>query len=223
MAEDPSDPNDPVDPPADPGNDVAELRRQLSDARTRLRNVNSESRGHRLQADNYKQEASDLRTRLEAAMADKNTAIDALKAEHTAALDALRSELTGQLETTRTELTGKMTEAEAAAAEKAAKAKARSMMADLKVAAKDAGMVDLDGLKLLDTAALKVNDDGDVENAAEALAALKEAKPFLFGSQQNTSNPAKPPPPKSPENKKGMEMTAEEWAQKSRELMMGRV
>lgn len=204
-------------------NDVAELRRQLADVRARLRDVNAESRGHRLQADNFKTEAADLRTRLEAAVADKNTAIDSLKSEHTAALDALRSELTGQLETTRTELTGKMTEAEAAAAEKAAKAKARSMMADLKVAAKDAGMVDLDGLKLLATDDLKVSDDGDVENAAEILAKLKEAKPYLFGNPQHTSNPSPPPPANNSAPKKGMEMSAEEWAQKQRDLQMGLV
>jgi hypothetical protein len=212
---------------ANPGsgnsNDVAELRRQLADVRARLRDVNAESRGHRLQADNFKTEAADLRTRLEAAFADKNTAIDTLKSEHTAALDALRGELTGQLETTRTELTGKLTEAEQAAADKAAKAKARSMMADLKVAAKDAGMVDLDGLKLLSTDDLKVSDEGDVENAVEVLAKLKEAKPYLFGNQQNTSNPNPPPKPQPTGDKKGMEMTAEEWAAKSRELQMGRV
>lgn len=204
-------------------NDVAELRRQLADVRARLRDVNAESRGHRLQADNFKQEAADLRTRLDAAVADKNAALEAAKTEHAAALDALRGELTGQLETTRTELTGKMTEAEQKAADAAAKAKARSMMADLRIAAKDAGMVDLDGLKLLATDTLKVNDDGDVENAAEVLTALKEAKPYLFGNPQHTSNPSPPPPANNSAPKKGMEMTAEEWAQKQRDLQMGHV
>jgi hypothetical protein len=97
------------------------------------------------------------------------------------------------------------------------------MMADLKVAAKDAGMVDLDGLKLLDTGELKVNDDGDVENAAEVLAKLKEAKPYLFGNPSNTSSPNNAPPAKKPDNKKGMDMDDAEWKQKQRELQMGRV
>jgi hypothetical protein len=223
MADD--DNTDPVDPPRHtdpaPGNDIAELRRQLANAQARLRDVNAESRGHRLQADNFKQEAADLRTRLDTAIATHNTALEAAKTQADAALDSLRTELGQQLESTRTELTGKLTETEQKAADREAKAKARSMMADLKVAAKDAGMVDLDGLKLLNTEELKITDEGDVENAAEVLTKLKEAKPYLFGNPAHTSNPAEPPKPNSTEKKKGMELSEAEWKQKQRELQMG--
>lgn len=228
MAEDPNadpnpNPNPPQNTPPTGGTNVVELERQLDQARRRITDLNAESRGHRLQADNYSQEAKDLRTRLDAAVADKNAALEAAKTQADAALEALRTQLGQELETTKTDLTGKLTEAEQKAADAAAKAKARSMMADLKVAAKDAGMVDLDGLKLLNTEELKVNDDGDVENAADVLAKLKEAKPWLFGNPSNTSSPNNPPPPKKPESKKGMEMDDAEWKQKQKELLMGRV
>jgi hypothetical protein len=46
----------------------------------------------------------------------------------------------------------------------------------LKAAALKAGLVDLDALALADTS----KDDGTARGAAELVAALKEAKPYLF-------------------------------------------
>jgi hypothetical protein len=46
----------------------------------------------------------------------------------------------------------------------------------LKAAAKRAGIVDLDALALADTS----KDDGSIANADAIVAALREAKPFLF-------------------------------------------
>jgi hypothetical protein len=111
------------------------------------------------------------------------------------------------------------TAAEAAATtaterEKAANTAAdqRVIRAEMKAAAVKAGMVDLDGLKLADLSTVKLNDQGEVEGADALLEALKKAKPYLFGSTQNTSNPAKPPDPKNPVPKKAAEMTSEEYA-----------
>ena len=73
-------------------------------------------------------------------------------------------------------------------------------------------MGDLDGLKLLDPGALKVADDGTVTNAAEAMSALKQAKPWAFG-QISTSTGALPPPAETGKPKRFDEMSAAEQAE----------
>lgn len=114
--------------------------------------------------------------------------------------------------------------AERAASEKIAEASAaaerRIVTAELRAEAIKAGMVDLDGLKLLDIekAGVKLNAAGDVEGAAEALAKMKEAKPYLFG-QQRTGNTDRPPPG-NPTPKKATEMTDDEWRAEMKRLGM---
>jgi hypothetical protein len=67
--------------------------------------------------------------------------------------------------------------------------------ADLRVAAVQAGIVDIDGLKLVDRTALKINDKGQVEGVAELIEATKKAKPYLFHATgpTGTSNPKDAP------------------------------
>jgi len=110
------------------------------------------------------------------------------------------------------------------AAEKAAKdaedritaattaANERVIRAELKAVALKAGMVDLDGLKLADLSAVKLNDQGEVEGADALIEALKTAKPYLFGTAQHSSTPATPPAAKPPAAKKATEMTDAEYA-----------
>lgn len=104
--------------------------------------------------------------------------------------------------------------ADAAAAVKAATdaANDRILRSELKAEALKAGMVDLDGLKLADLSTVKLKEDGTVEGAEAMLKALKEAKPYLFGSTQNSSPPGSPPNPKPPAAKHAKDMTAEEYA-----------
>jgi hypothetical protein len=83
--------------------------------------------------------------------------------------------------------------AEAKAAERETAANDRIVRAELKAEAIKAGMVDLDGLKLADLSKVKLNDAGEVEGADELMKALKEAKPYLFGTTTTTSNPEKKP------------------------------
>ena len=73
-------------------------------------------------------------------------------------------------------------------------------------------MIDLDGLKLADLSAVKLNEAGEVEGAAELMAALKESKPYLFQQKQNSSSPNDPPRKDPPAAKKATEMTREEYA-----------
>jgi hypothetical protein len=86
----------------------------------------------------------------------------------------------------------------------------RLIRAELKAEAVRAGIVDLDGLKLLDLSAAKLDGRGEVEGAAQLLAQLKRAKPWLFGAA-SSSNPASPPAAQPMRQKLAGEMTTAEW------------
>jgi hypothetical protein len=102
--------------------------------------------------------------------------------------------------------------ADAKIAEANSAAQQRIIHAELKAVAAKAGMVDLDGLKLLDLTAVTINDAGEVEGADALIEAAKKAKPYLFGAPPaSTSNPQQPPPPKPPAAKNARDMTDEEF------------
>lgn len=105
------------------------------------------------------------------------------------------------------EVTEKITAAEARANE-------RIIRAELKLAAQKAGMIDMDGLKLADVSKVTLEEDGSVKGADELMVALKEAKPYLFGTvQKGTSNQM--PAPKAGDTgapKMAKDMTADERA-----------
>ncbi len=75
-----------------------------------------------------------------------------------------------------------------------AAANTRLVQAELKAHAIRAGIIDLDCLKLLDMSALQLDDQGNLPEAAAALATLKRDKPWLF-AKPNSSHPAPPPAP----------------------------
>ena len=181
--------------------EVDTLTGELATARGRITELNKESQGHRLNATNatakvegLEGQIAALNTKLTDATASHKTALDTLRTEHTSAMDTLRAEHTSTLDSLRADLGTKVTEAEGKATDATGKAKARATQADLRIAAKDAGMVDLDGLKLLDPAAVQTDDDGNVTNAAALMAKLKTDKPFIFGTG-STSQATPPPPP----------------------------
>jgi hypothetical protein len=89
-------------------------------------------------------------------------------------------------------------------------ARTNLVMSELKAEAVRAGMVDLDGLKLLDTSTVTVGDRGEVTGAATAMERFRRAKPWLFGSTSSTTT-AVPPPSQPPGAKKATEMTPEEY------------
>ena len=98
---------------------------------------------------------------------------------------------------------------------------ARLILAELKSEALRAGMIDLDGLKLLDLSAAKLNDRGEVEGAAAMMARLKQDKPWLFGGAFSSSR-SSPPPAQSPRQKMAMEMTDAEYRAARAELLKRR-
>ncbi len=96
--------------------------------------------------------------------------------------------------------------------------RARLLRAELKAHALRAGMVDLDGLKLLDTSALVVNERDEVIGAEALMAEARRAKPWLFGGA-STSSTAAAPPAQAPRAKLATEMSEAEWRAARAELL----
>jgi hypothetical protein len=89
-------------------------------------------------------------------------------------------------------------------------AKSRIIHSELKVEAVRAGIIDLDGLKLLDLHDVQVSPDGELTNGGELVAQLRRAKPWLF-AVPSSSSVANPPPAQPPRQKLATEMTDEEY------------
>jgi hypothetical protein len=99
----------------------------------------------------------------------------------------------------------------------------RLVRAELKAHAIRAGMVDLDGLKLVDATSLALNDHYELDGGEQLMATLRRAKPWLFGSHgTSTSSAATAPPAQAPRAKLATEMTDAEW-QASRAEMLRRL
>jgi hypothetical protein len=95
-------------------------------------------------------------------------------------------------------------------AETEREARARVVRAELKVEAVRAGIVDLDGLKLLDLKDVELTSDGELANAGELMVQLKRAKPWLFGGTSSSSR-THPPPAQPLRQKLANEMTDDEY------------
>ncbi len=80
------------------------------------------------------------------------------------------------------------------------KAEERIIQAELKTHALQAGLIDVDDLKLADLSSVKLNDAGCVEGAQQLLEALKAAKPYLFAPEGKSSSYAQTPPTPKPSN-----------------------
>jgi hypothetical protein len=89
-------------------------------------------------------------------------------------------------------------------------ARANLVLSELKAEAVRAGMVDLDGLKLLDSSTITVGDRGEVTGAASVMDRFRRAKPWLFGAASSTTT-AVPPPSQPPRAKRATDMTPEEY------------
>lgn len=87
---------------------------------------------------------------------------------------------------------------------------ARLIRAELKSEALRAGMIDIDGLKLIDQQSLKLNAEGEVEGAGQLMDALRKSKPWLFGASSSSSASAVPAV-QPPRPKLATEMTEAEY------------
>jgi hypothetical protein len=95
-------------------------------------------------------------------------------------------------------------------AETEQQASARVLRAELKVEAVRAGIIDLDGLRLLDLKNVELDSEGELANATELIAQLRRAKPWLFAGASSSSQ-ASPPPAQPPRQKLATEMTDDEY------------
>lgn len=68
----------------------------------------------------------------------------------------------------------------------------RLVRAEMKAEAIRAGMIDLDGLKLLDLSAVELNEMGEIEDAPELMAGFRKAKPWLFGTPSSSTHLSAP-------------------------------
>jgi hypothetical protein len=90
-------------------------------------------------------------------------------------------------------------------------ADARIAQTELKAEALRAGIVDLDGLKLLDPGAYQITGDGTVLGVPEAIAKLRRSKPWLFAAASNSSSLAGAPSSEPHHRKHATEMSLDEW------------
>lgn len=97
---------------------------------------------------------------------------------------------------------------------------ARVIRAELKAEAVRAGMIDLDGLKLVDAASLRLNEKGEVDGATQLMTQMKRSKPWLFGTA-STSSAAVAPAAQPPRQKRATEMTDEEYREARAALLRG--
>ena len=98
----------------------------------------------------------------------------------------------------------------------------RLIRAELKAEAVRAGIVDLDGLKLLDISNAKIDEKGNVPGAAAMMAELKRSKPWLFAKTSSSSS-ASVPANEPPRQKLAKEMTEVEYRAARAELLKRRV
>ena len=112
--------------------------------------------------------------------------------------------------------------AEAALTRMQAEAEVKLIRAELKAEAVKAGMIDLDGLKLIDAGEVRLNETGEVQDAQGLLGRLKRTKPWLFGGGASSSAAVNPPRPEPPRTRHANELSHEEWLQARAALLRRR-
>jgi hypothetical protein len=87
----------------------------------------------------------------------------------------------------------------------------RLVVANLRTEAVRAGMVDLDGLRLIDLSAVRLGDDDRVIGGRKLMDDLRRTKPWLFGVA-SSSSAAIAPASQPVRQKTALEMTDEEYS-----------
>ena len=127
--------------------------------------------------------------------------------------------LTTTLKTTQEEVEKVKTESKAAVEKLTADQKEAKKLDAVKIMALKEGLVDEDGLKLADLSKITMGEDGKLVGAEDVLKGLKEAKPYLFGKVQHSSNTDKKPKPGDPEPKDVKTLTKEEYEKEKATLL----
>jgi hypothetical protein len=87
----------------------------------------------------------------------------------------------------------------------------RLVAANLRTEAVRAGMIDLDGLRLIDLSSVHLDEQDKIVGGRKIMTELRRTKPWLFGSP-STSSAAVPPASLPVRQKSAMDMTNEEYA-----------
>ncbi len=102
-----------------------------------------------------------------------------------------------------------------------AQAEARIVQSELKREAVQAGMIDLDGLKLIDVSQIRLNEAGNLDGGPALMARLRHDKPWLFTSASSSSS-ASVPPTEPARPRLATEMSLDEWRAARSELLRRR-
>ncbi|HEY0206373.1 MAG TPA: hypothetical protein VGC15_19755 [Acetobacteraceae bacterium] len=99
--------------------------------------------------------------------------------------------------------------------------RARLVQAELRTEALRAGMVDLDGVRLIDPGAIQLTEAGGLEGGSALMTRLRQDKPWLFGRGSSSSGAAAPTAaPAAPRS--AMDMGVDEWRAARAELLRRR-
>lgn len=95
----------------------------------------------------------------------------------------------------------------------------RLIASELKLAAHQAGLIDLDLLALVKRDGIKIGEDGSITGIAEAINAFKESKPAYFKTaaapeQKPPSGHAAPAPAKNPQPTNIKDLSKEDYAKR---------
>ena len=172
----------------------------LEEALAEIQKLRDENAKHRLKNKELSEEVATVKAERDKVAAEKDS------------LSQSVVKLTEDAEKTKTELTAKIDEASKSASEKIKAAEVAAL------AIKE-GLVDRDALKLADLSKVEIDESGNLKGADDVIKALKESKPYLFGTASSSSNPEKKPPPEETETKKATEMTKEEYDKAKQELL----
>ena len=96
----------------------------------------------------------------------------------------------------------------------------RLIQSELRAAAREAGMHDLDGLKLLDQSSLVLDERLELPDAGTLISRLKRDKPYLFTRSSSTA--AAPPSAAPARGRNAMDMTLDEWRAARADLLRRR-
>lgn len=94
----------------------------------------------------------------------------------------------------------------------------RAIQAELRSEATRRGMIDLDGLKLIEGSEVTIDEQGVVHGVAPVLTKLRRDKPWLFGAA-SSSSAAGVPVAVATRSKLATEMTLAEWRTARAELL----
>ena len=97
-------------------------------------------------------------------------------------------------------------------------AEQRIIHSELRVEAMRAGIIDLDGLKFIDSNGLVLRDDGSIPGCTALISELKFSKPWLFRTTSSSSL-AKVPLSKPVQMKHATEMTDSEYREAKSKIL----